>query len=104
LQAAIFGNVGTLVSFRVGNADAEVLSRELDPYAPSVLADLGRGEVCVKLTVDGQPSQAFIGKTATEGGRTYGNRSAVIEQSRRRNATRRGVVEGNIERWMRNNS
>jgi hypothetical protein len=49
LQAAIFGNVGTLVSFRVGHADAEVLARELMPYSPETLGDLGQGQVCARL-------------------------------------------------------
>jgi hypothetical protein len=100
LQAAIFGNVGTLISFRVGPGDAEVLAPQLDPYAPAVLADLGRGEVCARLTQDDQPSQAFIGKSIEGVGKRYGRRAAIVEQSRRRYGRGREVVEGRIERWL----
>ena len=100
LQAAIFGNVGSLVSFRVGHADAEVLSAELAPYSPEVLRELRRGEVCVRLTADGEPCPPFLGRTAPGAGKGYGRRAVVIAQSRRRYGRRRDVVEERIGRWL----
>jgi hypothetical protein len=101
LQAALFGNVGSLICFRVGHADAEVLAAELAPYSAGSLGELGRGEVCVRLLQEGEPSQPFIGKTLPEAGNGYGRRKMVIEQSRRRYGRRREVVEERIERWLR---
>jgi hypothetical protein len=100
MQAALFGNVGTLVSFRVGQSDAEVLARELAPHSAAVLGELERGEVCVRLTVDGQSSRAFVGRTYAEAGEFYGRRATVIAQSRRRWGRRREVVEERIVRWL----
>jgi hypothetical protein len=100
LQAAIFGNVGSLVSFRVGHTDAEVLSAEMAPYSAETLRELGRGEVCARITRDDQPTQPFIGKTFAEAGRRYGRGDIVIEQSRRRYGRRRVVVEDRISRWL----
>lgn len=40
---AVFGNVGTLVSFRVGYVDAEIMAKEFGKTYPAcALADLGR--------------------------------------------------------------
>lgn len=100
LQAAVFGNVGTLVSFRVGHADADVLSAELAPFAAETLRDLRRGEVCVRLTADGEPAQPVLGRTVPGDGCRYGRREVLIEQSRRRYGRAREVVETRIKRWL----
>ena len=55
VRAALRGNVGTLVSFRVGADDAEIVSREFAAeYAASHLMRLGTGEMVVRVG-DGRP-------------------------------------------------
>lgn len=50
----MFGNVGTLVAFRVGQTDAEVLRDEFGhEFAEQQLVDLDRFEFVVKLLHDG---------------------------------------------------
>ena len=98
VQAAIFGNVGTMVSFAVGHNDAEELSGEFKPYGLETLTNLGVGEVCVRSAAGG--GQPFLGATFSEVGWGYGARETVIEQSRRRWGTRREIVEAKIARWM----
>jgi hypothetical protein len=57
LQHAILGNCGTIVSFRVGAADAPIISRAID--APEQdLKDMGRGEAWVRLLEGGMPTDA----------------------------------------------
>lgn len=64
IQAAVFGNVGTIVSFRVGPAEAEVLAREFAPMLnESDLMNLPNHAMYVKLLVDGQPTPPFSAET-----------------------------------------
>jgi hypothetical protein len=64
IRDAVFGNVGTIVAFRVGASDAALLAREVGP--PLALEDftnLPRYGVYVRLLVDGQPSRPFSAET-----------------------------------------
>ena len=99
MRAAVFGNVGTMVSFAVGHGDAEELAGEFDPYGVPTLTGLSRGEVCVRAVTAGETEQPFLGQTFADVGWSYDSRKKVIEQSRRRWGTRREVVEEKIERW-----
>jgi hypothetical protein len=59
IKDAIFGNVGTLISFRVGSEDAEFLVKEYGPvFNEYDLVNVGRGAF-VKLLVDGQATRPF---------------------------------------------
>ena len=57
---SIFGNVGTLVSFRVGRADAELLAPLYGPqFDADDLVNLPNWNACVKTTADGQIAAPF---------------------------------------------
>jgi len=57
---SIFGNVGTLVSFRVGNDDAEFLEKYFAPVFNAYdLINLDNFNAYIKLTIEGQTSRAF---------------------------------------------
>ena len=59
IKDAVFGNVGTMVSFRVGSEDAGVLVKEFSPvFNEYDLVNVGRGAF-VKLLVDGQAVRPF---------------------------------------------
>ena len=100
VRAAVFGNVGTLVSFGVGHSDADELAGEFHPYTAGALRDLGRGQVCVRSIQDAQQLEPFLGVTMPSAGSTYRNRARLIEQSQRRYGRRRDLVEQRIGRWM----
>src|SRR3972149_790760 len=54
VQRAIYGNVGTLISFVVGARDAETLTKEFaEIYSQNDLVSLGKYEIVVKLSIDG---------------------------------------------------
>lgn len=60
IAAAIFGNCGTLISFRVGAIDAELLSKEFYPtFSKDDFVNLPRYSMYVKLMIDGATSQPF---------------------------------------------
>ncbi len=64
IQKAIFGNVGTLISFVVGAKDAYILSKEFgELYEENDLVALGKYEIVLKLSIDGMTSMPFPAKT-----------------------------------------
>ncbi len=60
VRAAVLGNTGTLVSFRLGAEDAGFIARELAPrFDATDLLHLPNREIYVKLAIDGAPSKPF---------------------------------------------
>ena len=101
IQQAVFGNVGSLISFRVGNTDAEVMQKEFGNTIPaSALADLGRYEAVVKLLENGTNLEPFRAKMLPPIGNYRGRRDKLIARSRERFGTPRVEIEEKLERWM----
>ncbi len=64
VRDAVFGNVGTLVTFRVGPFDAEVLKTVFEPtFHPEDLVNLGIGQIYLTLMIDGVGSPPFSAET-----------------------------------------
>jgi len=64
VRDAVFGNVGTMVTFRVGAFDAEVLEKEFAPvFTAEDLVNLGFAQIYLKLMIDGVSSQPFSSTT-----------------------------------------
>ena len=60
ILAAILGNVGTLISFRIGANDAKVIEREFYPtFSAEDLVHLPRYHMYLKLMIDGTTSRPF---------------------------------------------
>lgn len=64
-REAVLGNVGTLISFRVGATDAALLARQFgeDVPSPRDLVGLANHEMFVKLMVDGVQTKPFSART-----------------------------------------
>ncbi|HUI63524.1 MAG TPA: type IV secretory system conjugative DNA transfer family protein, partial [Bacteroidota bacterium] len=64
IRNAILGNVGTIISFRVGMEDAEILAKEFYPtFAPVDLVSLPNHSIYLRLMMDGKVSVAFSADT-----------------------------------------
>lgn len=64
IQDAIFGNIGSIMSFVVGNQDAYILSKEFGPkFPPEDLVKLGKYQIISKLSIDSETSQPFYATT-----------------------------------------
>lgn len=64
IRDAVLGNVGTLVAFRVGPDDAELLEKELQPeFSAKDLVNLPNYSIYVRLMVDGRVSRPFSAET-----------------------------------------
>lgn len=64
VRDAVFGNVGTMIAFRVGAYDAEVLEKEFAPvFTAEDLVNLGLRQIYLKLMIDSVTSQPFSAST-----------------------------------------
>lgn len=64
VRDAVFGNVGTLIVFRVGPFDAEVLETVFKPtFLPEDLVGLGLGQIYLTLMIDGVGTAPFSAET-----------------------------------------
>ena len=102
VRDAIFGNVGSLICFRVSERNADIIGREFGrTYLPSTFSSLGNYEVCAKVLAGGQHGDPFLGVTLPPTGRHYDRGANLKQRSRERYAAPRAVVEDKIRRWMR---
>ncbi|MCF7906849.1 type IV secretion system DNA-binding domain-containing protein [Patescibacteria group bacterium] len=100
IRDAIFGNVGTIVVFRVGAKDAEFLAKEFAPrFTEEDLVDLDQYNIYVKLMIDGITSDPFSAITLPPLSKPEGNAEKIIKVSRERYAEPRKLVEEKIMRW-----
>ncbi|NDB59391.1 hypothetical protein EB001_13215 [bacterium] len=102
VRAAVFGNVGTMIVFRVGAYDAEVLEKEFAPqFTAEDIVNLGIFQIYLKLMIDGISSSPFSATTLPPIPLPEkSNAPAVIEESRRQFASNRVDVEKKIEDWL----
>jgi len=101
VRAAVFGNVGTMITFRVGAFDAEILEKEFSPqFTAEDLVNLGFAQVYLKLMIDGVSSTPFSATTMPpikEPEKSL--RTEVIEMSRKQFAMNRAEVEQEVIDW-----
>jgi len=102
VRDAVFGNVGTMVMFRVGAADAEFLENEFEPeFVIQDMVNLPNWRIYLKLMVNGIASRPFSGKTLAplnlkEDAMTV---DEVIAVSRKNYARPREEIEKEIWQW-----
>ncbi len=101
VRDAIFGNVGTLISFRVGAEDAEYLEKEFIPeFTIEDLVNLDKYNIYLKLMIDGVAGRPFSAVTLPPlSQQEESNREKIIKVSRERYAFKREKIEEKIERW-----
>ena len=87
LKAAIFGNVGTTISFRVGAEDAKYLAREFYPvFSEEDIVNLPNYHIYLKLLIDGASSTPFSAVTLPLPEKEKSCKSKVVNSSRDRYA------------------
>ncbi|MDZ7337607.1 MAG: type IV secretion system DNA-binding domain-containing protein [candidate division KSB1 bacterium] len=96
---AIFGNVGTLISFRVGQADACLLEPHFAPFFDNLdLTHLPNWHACVKTTANGQVVTPFTLRTVLPDGSPDAQIARKVrEKSRAGYGRRRKEVEEEIQ-------
>lgn len=106
VRKGIFGNVGTLISFRLGAEDAKTLEKEFLSIQASHLEKMDNYNIAAKLIENGKNTAAFHAKTLSlfEKEKNEGNKETVIKVSRERYAIKREVIEGKIKKWLSRNN
>lgn len=101
LQAAVFGNIGTSIAFRVGPLDAELMEKQ---FAPKFMAqdfiNLGFAQIYLSLMIDGVGSPPFSARTLPPilpPPRSF--RDEIIRRSREQFAKPKAEVEEAIIEW-----
>lgn len=100
VRKTVFGNVGSLICFRVGAEDAVVLAEEFTPiFGVRDIINLGVREFYVKMSIDGELTEAFSGKTLDI---TYNEKDIsreIIAESRSKYCKPREEVENMLQKW-----
>ncbi len=94
VRSTIFGNIGSIISFRVGGEDAAILEKEYTPiFSPPDFLNLDMRNFYVKMTIDGQTAPPFSGRTIDFPVPDEDLASDIIRTSRERWAKPRIEVE-----------
>ncbi|GBE36789.1 AAA-like domain protein [bacterium BMS3Bbin07] len=104
VQSAIIGNVGTIMSFRVGMADAEVLEREFYPvFTKSDLMNLPNWRVCISMLASGEALRPFGMQTVSvDSQKNPRTEKKIRDLSKKRYGRRPEEIEREIAaRWNR---
>jgi len=102
VRGTVFGNIGSLVSFRVGADDAAFLAQEFAPtFSPDDLISLDTRDLYLKISISGQTSNAFSAKTINCPSPQVSNfASAIVDYTRLKYARPRISVENEIAKWQ----
>lgn len=102
VRDAVFGNVGSMLSFQVGFDDAEYISQQFgEEVLPSDLVSLSKFTAYMRLLIDGMPSKTFSLSTLPppEISGTDIDAEKVQKVSRERYSKKVSVIEDKIKRW-----
>lgn len=100
VREAVFGNVGTIISYRVGSPDGLYMEKEFAPrFMPEDIINLPKYNVYLKLLIDGVSSQPFSAITLPPISKKTGSADRVIKVSRERFANPRKEIEEKILKW-----
>jgi hypothetical protein len=100
VRDAVFGNVGSMITYRVGADDATYLAKYFEPvFEPVDLTNLGIQNIYVTMSIDGETSQAFSARTLHRPDPHEDLTTTIIEHSRTRYTNPRKQVEEEIVAW-----
>lgn len=101
IRQAVFGNVGTLISFRVGHTDADALHHEFgNSHLAQQFVDLEKFETLTRLLEDGVNKEPFRSRTLAPIDNPAGRRAKLVSRSRERFALSRRIVERKLGQFM----
>lgn len=100
VREAVFGNVGSMVTFRVGAGDAAFLVKEFEPvFEASDLINQSSQHILVKMSVENQTSRPFSATTLRVPEPPDDRTADIVAQSRQHYAIPRIDVEEKIAKW-----
>lgn len=97
VRDAVFGNVGTMISFRVSADDAPILGKQFEPqFEPNDLLQMHNRNFIINMVINGEKAPAFSARTLNLPTAATDNTRAIIENTRVQYSQPRAVIEQNI--------
>jgi len=100
VRKTVFGNVGSMISFRVGAEDAKILAEEYNPiFKERDIINLGVREFYAKMSVNGELREAFSGRTLEAPKTQQDYTQEIIGHSRQKYCLPKKEVEAMLKKW-----
>lgn len=97
VRDAVFGNVGSMISFRVSADDAPILSKQFEPqFEAGDLLQMHNRHFIINMVINGEKTPAFSATTLALPPEQIDNSAQIIENSRRLYSRPRAEVEAEI--------
>lgn len=97
---AVIGNVGTMMSFRIGSGDSEILAKEFAPtFVEEDFLNLPKYQIYLKLLIDGVASSPFSAQTIPPSVQTTPFKEASLQYSRDHYTAKRETIERQVLEW-----
>jgi hypothetical protein len=99
IRKTVFGNVGSILSFRLGPEDAVMLEKEFVPrFKAEDITNLGVREIYLKLSIDDEVKEAFSAKTLAVPQSTMNFKDQIVANTRENYSISRANAEREISR------
>ncbi len=100
IRTTVFGNVGSMLSFRVGGEDAGILSAEYNPrFSERDIINLGVRDFYCKMSINGELREAFSGRTLNMVFPKNNYAADCVKASRENFARPKKEVEDILQQW-----
>lgn len=97
VRDAVFGNVGTMISFRVSADDAPILAKQFEPqFEPGDLLQMHNRHFIINMIINGEKAPAFSATTLKLPNPITDYSGVIIQSSRQKYARSREEVEREI--------
>lgn len=102
VRDAVFGNVGTMISFRVSADDSPILAKQFEPqFEPNDLLQMHNRNFIINMVINGEKAPAFSAKTLNLPEPQTDNTGRIIQRTREIYGQPRETIEQSIaERIM----
>ncbi|MGH7196293.1 MAG: type IV secretory system conjugative DNA transfer family protein [Candidatus Saccharimonadales bacterium] len=102
VRDAVFGNVGTVISFRVSPDDAPLLSKQFEPqFEAADLMQMHNRHFVISMVIRGEKAPAFSATTLTLPAAQNDYSPQIIENTRRHYSRPRAEVEAEIQKVIK---
>ncbi len=102
VRDAVFGNVGTMISFRVSADDSPILVKQFEPqFEANDLLQMHNRNFVINMVIRGEKTPAFSARTLQLPPAQADNSAAIIENTRLHYSQRREDVEQAINDMIR---
>ena len=97
VRDAVFGNVGTMISFRISADDAPILAKQFEPqFEATDLLQMHNRNFVINMVINGEKAPAFNATTLTLPPPQIDNTGRIIENTRRNYSRSRSEIEEEI--------